>query len=437
MGLKQTGFASPLILGLVLLVVIGAGAYYFWSGKSESMPVITDQQNVAAPAGETPDASLILESEPASKSEKLAKGDTFTLVVKVKSKENLNLFSAQINYPKEIITARNIRKLEPETVELWVEKKIDTDNGSLKLTGGTPSPGFKTEDGGIVTLAKIDFEVTGENIPDSFKISSNEVQLFKNNDSQLIDKAGGEPLIFGKQVLGTNSGASMIMSPAEVSANVGCTFEIKIYLDSGGHTIDGADAVIKFDPNYLSPVKLSQGTITSDEAVFKIFTKGDYFYFSNVMPTTFNSKGTMGIVTMKAVKATGETPTELSFKYSSADPQNTTDSNVVERSTIKDVLGTATGAKVKIGTGDCGTTTSTEASSSASVATSSAILAQKDEGDANGDGRLDLSDVSALLMDYNKKGDSLLSDLNGDGRVNGLDFSIVVKNLFKKGVLSL
>lgn len=52
-------------------------------------------------------------------------------------------------------------------------------------------------------------------------------------------------------------------------------------------------------------------------------------------------------------------------------------------------------------------------------------------GDLNGDGKVNLTDLSILLKNYNKAGTSSTGDLNNDGKVNLTDLSILLKNYGK------
>ena len=62
------------------------------------------------------------------------------------------------------------------------------------------------------------------------------------------------------------------------------------------------------------------------------------------------------------------------------------------------------------------TTTTTTTSSSAS------------SGDINGDGTVDILDLSVLMSQWGQTGTGLSADLNGDGTVDILDFSIMMAN---------
>lgn len=59
----------------------------------------------------------------------------------------------------------------------------------------------------------------------------------------------------------------------------------------------------------------------------------------------------------------------------------------------------------------------------------------KSSGDVNSDGKIDLVDMSRLLAQFGKSGQSA-ADINGDGKVNVLDVLLFRDILVKNGVLS-
>jgi hypothetical protein len=57
-------------------------------------------------------------------------------------------------------------------------------------------------------------------------------------------------------------------------------------------------------------------------------------------------------------------------------------------------------------------------------------------GDGNGDGKIDLTDLSILLSDFNKtSGFRTGIDLNKDGKINTFDFSLMRNLLIQKGII--
>lgn len=59
------------------------------------------------------------------------------------------------------------------------------------------------------------------------------------------------------------------------------------------------------------------------------------------------------------------------------------------------------------------------------------------QGDVNGDGKISLIDMSALLSKWGKKGKEVgRADLNGDKVVNTMDYSLMIKILIQNGIIS-
>lgn len=63
-------------------------------------------------------------------------------------------------------------------------------------------------------------------------------------------------------------------------------------------------------------------------------------------------------------------------------------------------------------------------------------IAAVESGDGNGDGKVNLADLSMLLSNFNKtSGFPKPIDLNGDGKVNSIDYGLMVQILLKAGVI--
>ncbi|MBI2019664.1 hypothetical protein HYS95_03305 [Candidatus Daviesbacteria bacterium] len=71
--------------------------------------------------------------------------------------EEANLFTAKMTFPKDVIEVKDI-KTEGSFIKNWVEEYYDNNTGEISLSGGVPSPGYKTQIGQeSVLMATITF----------------------------------------------------------------------------------------------------------------------------------------------------------------------------------------------------------------------------------------------------------------------------------------
>lgn len=137
--------------------------------------------------------------------------------------------------------------------------------------------------------------------------------------------------------------ASLALNPAsgDYFFDTTTTYPVGIILDSGGKTTDGFDAVINFDPTKAQVVdtKVSPATLFEEYPVNTIDNKKGQIKFSAL---TFNAKPTTGIVGSFRFKplAKGEINFTIYFL-----PGATTDSNIAEHGTAKDILGSVTNGR--------------------------------------------------------------------------------------------
>ncbi len=149
--------------------------------------------------------------------------------------------------------------------------------------------------------------------------------------------------------------ASLSLSPAVGTFNKGCTFSVDIKLDTGGSQTDGTDAILKYDNTKLTATSISSGTIYADypgnsidDTTGKITTSG----LASVS-SAFAGQGTLATINF-TVKDTANTgATIVSFDFDPNNKTNTTDSNVVQRGTIADILASVLNGNYTIGTGTC------------------------------------------------------------------------------------
>ncbi len=126
------------------------------------------------------------------------------------------------------------------------------------------------------------------------------------------------------------------LSASKTSYKVEETIPVSVMVDSGGHSLDGADLIIRFDPKVLeaTPGSLIAGSIFDEYPLLSVDAKAGIISASGVssLRPGFKGVGQFIIVGFKA-KVKGNTSLTIDFTKDS-----TSDSNLVEKGTSKDIL---------------------------------------------------------------------------------------------------
>ena len=134
--------------------------------------------------------------------------------------------------------------------------------------------------------------------------------------------------------------ASFSLSPAvgDYTYQSGATYPVGIIMDSSGHSVDGVDVIINFDPKKAKVVdtKVSAATLFENVLVNSVDNVKGQIKFSGV---TFNPKPLTGIVGTFRFQPLSTGTVTFTFDYI---PKATTDSNIAEHGTAVDVLGNVT-----------------------------------------------------------------------------------------------
>lgn len=150
--------------------------------------------------------------------------------------------------------------------------------------------------------------------------------------------------------------ATLSLSPSSGNFNKGCGFNLDMALDTQGAQTDGADAIILYDTSRFKANSVTTGTIypdypgtNIDETAGKITISG----LSSVS-SAFSGKGNLASInfTVKTDAQTGVS--QMKFDFDPNDKAKTTDSNVVERGTVADILNSVGNGSYTVGTGTCG-----------------------------------------------------------------------------------
>jgi hypothetical protein len=153
------------------------------------------------------------------------------------------------------------------------------------------------------------------------------------------------------------AGATLALSPSSGTANKGCTFKLSINLNTTGLQTDGTDAIIKYDPAVFSTslAKITNGTIYPDYPGNSVDQTNGRINISGLASVNqpFSSSGTLATIEFTVKSDTTETSSQIAFDFDPNNKTKTTDSNVVERGTIQDLLDSVTDGNYTIGTGTC------------------------------------------------------------------------------------
>ena len=148
------------------------------------------------------------------------------------------------------------------------------------------------------------------------------------------------------QVQTVNNQSSIGLSVVKQSYKLGETVPVVVKISTGGHLSAGVDLVLKYDPTKLevSASSFVPGSIFDDYPKSKIEPNG-VLRISGLISANksgFNGEGEFGTINFSA-KASGALDILLDFT-----PNLTSDSNMVEMGTNKDILQQVTGVKINI-----------------------------------------------------------------------------------------
>ncbi|EKD90563.1 MAG: hypothetical protein ACD_30C00112G0004 [uncultured bacterium] len=151
--------------------------------------------------------------------------------------------------------------------------------------------------------------------------------------------------------------ATLSLNPSAGTFNRGCVLGVNIELDTQGGQTDGTDVILIFDPTKLS-VKTSDitnGKIYQDYPGNSVDAQSGKLSISGISSVSepFTGKGTFATVQFHVLENAPTGATLIRFDFDPNDKTKTTDTNVVERGTIADLLSSVTDGNYTVGTGSC------------------------------------------------------------------------------------
>jgi len=152
--------------------------------------------------------------------------------------------------------------------------------------------------------------------------------------------------------------ASLSMNPSSGVINKGCDFTVKIELDTQGVQTDGTDVIVIYSPAQLSitTADITNGTVYPQYPGNSVDSTGGKISISGISEISGPFTGTGTFATMKfrvSDTAAVNSPISLKFDFDANNKTKTTDTNVIERGTIADVLNAVTDGNYTVGGGTC------------------------------------------------------------------------------------
>ncbi|MDO8639059.1 MAG: cohesin domain-containing protein, partial [Candidatus Daviesbacteria bacterium] len=151
------------------------------------------------------------------------------------------------------------------------------------------------------------------------------------------------------------AGATLSLSPSTGTFNRGCSFSIDVLLDTGGVQTDGTDAILFYDPTRFIASKIRSGTIYSEYPGNTIDSQNGKISINGLasISSAFAGQGVLASIDFTIPATAPTSATQIKFDFDPNDKAKTTDSNVVERGTVADILNQVNDGNYTIGTGSC------------------------------------------------------------------------------------
>lgn len=168
-------------------------------------------------------------------------------------------------------------------------------------------------------------------------------------------------VLFPPLVLAQSAGsATLSLSPSSASFGKGCNFSVDVNLDTGGANTDGTDVILKFDRTRLTAVSVTPGTIYPDYPSNSPDNSTGTINISGLASISqpFNGSGKFATINFTANPGATTGLTQVTFDFDPNDKEKTTDSNVVESGTVRDILSAVQNGVYTINTSACSSTSS-------------------------------------------------------------------------------
>lgn len=153
--------------------------------------------------------------------------------------------------------------------------------------------------------------------------------------------------------------ATLSLNPSTGIFNKGCDFSLTIDLDTTGIQTDGTDAILRYDTTRFTAKNITSGSIYPDFPGNNICENNALCPGTGTITVSglasvsvpFTGKGTLATINFTVLPNAQNTATAITFEFDPNDKTKTTDSNVVERGTVADVLNSVVNGNYTVGSG--------------------------------------------------------------------------------------
>jgi hypothetical protein len=161
--------------------------------------------------------------------------------------------------------------------------------------------------------------------------------------------------LFTSETFAQAQQAILSLSPSDGSINRGCNFSLEVKLNTDGAQTDGTDAILIYDPSRFSATSIISGTIYPDFPGNNIDQQNGKITISGLASVTqaFTGQGTLATINFRAQDNAPTGVAQVNFDFDPINKAKTTDSNVVQRGTVADILNSVVNGNYTIGTGSC------------------------------------------------------------------------------------
>lgn len=145
--------------------------------------------------------------------------------------------------------------------------------------------------------------------------------------------------------------ATLSLSPSSGAFNRNCSFALDVNINTGGGQTDGTDAIIVYDPSRFSATSITNGTVYPEYPGNNIDDTNGKITISGLASVTsaYSGSGKLATINFSVKDKATSGATQITIDF---DPQNktkTTDSNVVQRGTIADILNSVVNGNYTVG----------------------------------------------------------------------------------------
>ncbi len=147
--------------------------------------------------------------------------------------------------------------------------------------------------------------------------------------------------------------ATLSLSPSSGTVSRGCNVALKIELDTENADTDGTDAILLYDPTRYTATAITNGTIYPDYPGNTIDTQNGKVVVSGLasVDSPYKGKGILATVIFTVSQNAPVGASSIKFDFDPNNKAKTTDSNVVQRGTVTDILDAVTDTNLTVGNG--------------------------------------------------------------------------------------